>query len=71
MSVLAWAEDRAASMTLWDIGLLKVYSAAFGMIVGAYAAPFVLRNAWVFIALVVVLGGRGAYRWLFARPRPQ
>ena len=66
MSVVAWAEDRARAMTLWDIGLLKVYSAIFGMIVGAYFAPFVLRNVWIFVAFVAVLGARGAYRWFSA-----
>jgi hypothetical protein len=66
MSVTTWAEDRARAMTLWDIGFLKVYSAIFGMIIGAYLAPFVLRNIWVFLTLVIVLGARGAYRWFSA-----
>jgi len=66
LSVMTWAEDRARAMTLWDIGFLKVYSMIFGMIIGAYLAPFVVRNVWVFVALVVLLGGRGAYRWFAA-----
>jgi len=66
MSVMAWAETRAQAMTLWDIGFLKIYSGVFGMIIGAYFAPFVLRNVWAFVAIVLVLGGRGAYRWFAA-----
>jgi len=66
MSVMAWAERRARAMTLWDIGLLKINAAIFGMIVGAYLASFVLRNVWIFVAIVVVLGMRSAYRWFSA-----
>jgi hypothetical protein len=68
MSIMSWAQDRSDAMTLWDIGLLKVYSALFGILVGAYFAPFVQENVWWLVAVIVVLGGRGAYRWFTAEP---
>jgi len=34
MDVIGWAQDRSKAMTLWDIGLLKVYSALFGVLAG-------------------------------------
>ena len=36
MSVMTWARDRSEAMTLWDVGLLKVYSALFGILVGSF-----------------------------------
>lgn len=66
MSVITWAESRAKAMTIWDIGLLKIYSMVFGMIVGAYFAPFVTQKVWWFVAFVLLLGGRGGYRWFTA-----
>ncbi len=66
MSVFTWAEGRANAMTIWDIGLLKIYVMLFGMIVGAYFAPFVTQNVWWFVAAVLLLGARGGYRWLTA-----
>ena len=66
MDVIGWAQARSKAMTLWDIGFLKIYSALFGILVGAYFAPFVLRNVWWFFVPLVILGGRGAYRWFTA-----
>ncbi len=66
MSVLAWAEDRSEGMTLWDIGVLKLSAMTFGIVVGAYIAPFVTRNVWWFVGVLVVLGGRSVYRWFTA-----
>ena len=68
MSIIDWAHDRSEHATLWDIGVLKVSAMVLGMIVGAYAAPFVTRNIWWFIAALVVLGARGSYRWFAAKP---
>jgi hypothetical protein len=68
MSLFGWAEERSSAMTLWDIGFLKVYSGLFGMVVGAYLGPFVLRNVWWFLVPLLVLGSRGAYRWFTAEP---
>ena len=68
MGVIAWADDRSKSMTLWDVGVLKVSAMIFGVVVGAYFAPFVTRNVWWFVVLLVVLGGRSGYRWFAADP---
>jgi putative Mn2+ efflux pump MntP len=70
MGIMSWAHDRADAMSLWDIGLLKVYCTAFGMIVGAYFAPFVLENAAWFIGVLVVAGIRVTYRWFVAERAP-
>ncbi len=69
MSVLTWAEERSNAMTLWDVGALKVSSMLFGVLVGAYLAPFVMRNVTWLLVLLVVLGGRSGYRWLTAPAR--
>jgi hypothetical protein len=53
-------------MTLWDIGVLKVSAALFGIVVGAYFAPCVQRNVSRFVVPLVVLGGRSGYRWFAA-----
>jgi hypothetical protein len=66
MDAIGWAQDRSKAMTLWDIGVLKVYSALFGILAGAYFAPFVIRNVWWFLVPLVVLGARGGYRWFTA-----
>jgi uncharacterized membrane protein YfcA len=67
MGVIAWAEDRSKGLTLWDVGVLKASAMIFGIVVGAYFAPFVTRNVWWFVGLLVVLGGRSAYRWFTAQ----
>lgn len=54
-------------MTIWDVGFLKLTSLTFGLILGAYLAPFVTQNVWFFVAGVLILGGRSGYRWLTAR----
>jgi hypothetical protein len=66
MSVLSWAEERSSGLSLWDVGFLKVSSMLFGMVVGAYLASFVLSNVWWFLIPMLVLGGRGGYRWITA-----
>lgn len=67
MDVIEWTQARSEAMTLWDIGVLKIYSVLFGILVGAYSAPFVMRNVWWFLVPLVVLGGRGGYRWFTAK----
>ncbi len=67
MRLIDWAQDRSESMTLGDIGVLKVTATLFGILVGAYLASFVTRNVWWFVAVLVVLGSRSGYRW-FAAP---
>jgi len=70
MSLYAWAEARARATTVWDLGLLKVYCVLFGMVVGAYVAPFVLRNVGWFVGGIVALGVWFGYRWI-ATPMPR
>lgn len=54
-------------MTVWDVGILKIYCVLFGMIVGAYIPTLVTRNVWWLAAAVLILGGRSGYRWLTAK----
>ena len=69
MRIIQWAERRTNALNLWDIGVLKIYCALFGMIVGAYLSSFVKQNVWWFVAVVLVLGGSLGYRWFTAEPR--
>lgn len=68
MGVFQWAEDRAKRMTIWDIGVLKVYCVLFGMILGAYLSTFVRQQVPWFVAAVLVLGGGVGYRWFTSKP---
>ena len=68
MRIMEWAQDRSESMTLWDVGVLKMSAMLLGVIVGAYLAPFVTGNVWWFVVPMVVLGARGGYRWFTAQP---
>jgi putative Mn2+ efflux pump MntP len=69
MKVIRWAERRTKALTIWDVGVLKIYCVLFGMIVGAYLSSFVRQEVWWFVAAVLVLGGGLGYRWLTAEPR--
>ena len=68
MGVFRWAERKTKGLTLWDIGVLKVYCVLFGVIVGAYLSAFVREQVLWFIAAVLVLGVGLGYRWLTAKP---
>jgi len=68
MGVFQWAERKTKGMTIWDIGVLKVYCVLFGVIVGAYLSAFVREQVLWFIAAVLVLGGGFGYRWFTAKP---
>lgn len=68
MNAIQWADSRSRALTIWDTGVLKVYCAMFGAVVGAYASSFVQRNVAWFIAGVLLLGGYYGYRWLTVRP---
>ena len=68
MGVFQWAERKAKGLTIWDIGVLKVYCVLFGVIVGAYLSAFVRQQVLWFIAAVLVLGGGFSYRWFTAKP---
>ena len=69
MRIIQWAERRTNALTIWDIGVLKIYCALFGMIVGAYLSSFVKQNVWWFVVVVLVLGGGVGYRSFTAEPR--
>ena len=69
MGVIQWAEERAKSLNLWDIGALKIYCVLFGMIVGAYVSSFVRDHVWWFGGAVLILGGYLGIRWFTARNR--
>ena len=69
MGVIQWAEERAKSLNLWDIGVLKIYCVLFGMIVGAYVSSFVRDHVWWFGGAVLILGGYLGIKWFTARNR--
>ena len=48
MGIIEWAERRTSAMTVWDVGVLKVYCVLFGVIVGAYIPMFVREHLWWF-----------------------
>lgn len=59
MSLFTWAEEKFKNFTFWDIGVFKLALIAFGMILGAYFAMFVMEYMlyfWiVFIAAYIYL----------------
>lgn len=69
MGVIEWAERRTSAMTIWDVGVLKVYCVLFGVIVGAFIPTFVKEYLWWFVLSVVILGLGVGYRWFTAKPR--
>ena len=68
MGVFQWAERKTSAMTIWDIGVLKVYCVLFGVIVGAYLSLFVREHVLWFVAAVLILGGGVGYRWFTGEP---
>ena len=69
MKVVRWAEERTRALNMWDIGVLKIYCALFGVIIGAYFADVVKANVGPFVIVVFVLWGVLAFRWFTATPR--
>jgi putative Mn2+ efflux pump MntP len=69
MKLLRWAERRTKALTVWDIGVLKIYCVLFGMIAGAYLTSFVRQEVWWFVGAVLLLGGGLGYRWFTAELR--
>jgi hypothetical protein len=69
MGIIGWAEKRTQALNMWDIGVLKIYCALFGVIIGAHMAEFVQANVGIFVLAVFVLWGGLAFRWLTAKPR--
>ena len=66
MGLIQWAEERSRAMSVWDIGVLKIYCVLFGMIVGAYVSTFVTDHVWWFVVAVLLLGMGLGYRWFTA-----
>jgi len=69
MGLIRWAEERTRTMSIWDIGVLKICCVLFGMIVGAYVSTFVKGHVWWFVGVVLVLGVGLGYKWLTGEPR--
>ena len=68
MSVMQWADSRTRAMTAWDLGILKLYTTTFGIIVGALIPSLVQQYMPWFVIAVLMLGGFSAYRWFTAEP---
>ena len=69
MGLIRWAEERTRTMSIWDIGVLKICCVLFGMIVGAYVSTFVKGHVWWFVGVVLVLGISLGYKWFTGEPR--
>ncbi len=69
MGILQWAEKKTKGLTIWDIGILKVYCVLAGVIVGAYLSSFVKEHVLWFAVTVVLLGSVVGTRWFTDDPR--
>jgi hypothetical protein len=68
MGLIRWAEQKTRALNIWDIGVLKIYCALFGMIVGAYTATFVREYIAWFVLAVIGFGVALGFRWLTVKP---
>lgn len=68
MSMISWAEQQTKALSIWDIGVLKIYCVLFGMIVGAYLSSFVQHHVWWFVGGVILFGFGVGYRWFTVKP---
>lgn len=66
VNVFQWAEKKTNALTIWDIGVMKIYCVLFGVIVGAYTSHFVREHVGWFVAAVLILGLGLGYRWFSA-----
>ena len=64
MGIVQWAKERTKNLSMWDISLLKLYCAIFGIVVGAYISDFVKQYVYIFIIAFVLLGIGLAYKFL-------
>ena len=64
MGFISWMEKKTKNLDVIDIGLTKWGSIFFGALVGAYFADTVLKYWLVFLALVIILAIRPAYKTL-------
>ncbi len=62
-------EKKTKGLTIWDIGILKVYCVLAGVIVGAYLSSFVKEHVLWFAVTVVLLGTVVGTRWFTDDPR--
>ena len=62
MGFLDWAQKKTNNLDVMDIGLTKWSSIFFGALIGAYFADTVLKYWIVFLALVIILAIRPAYK---------
>ena len=67
MNVLEWANRRTRALTIWDIGVLKVYCVLFGVMVGAFFPTLVREHLWWFLVPTLVLGSGAGVRWFTAK----
>ena len=42
MGLIGWAEEKIKVLSIWDIGVVKLYAMLFGAIGGAYFSEFVI-----------------------------
>ena len=56
MGIIEWSNQRIKALNVWDIGILKVYCALFGLVIGAYISDFVKQHVWFFVALIILFG---------------
>ncbi len=64
MGFTSWIEKKTKNLDVIDIGLVKWGSIFFGVLIGAYFADVVLKYWIVFLALVIALSIRPAYKAL-------
>ena len=69
MGILQWAKEKTDALTMWDIGVVKIYCVLFGVIVGAFIPVFVREHLWWFVCSVLVLGLGLGVRWFTVEPR--
>ena len=52
---------------VWDLGVVKLCVLSYGMVLGAYLAPWVKSHLWFFAVLFVVTCVRASYfHWFTA-----
>ncbi len=62
MNIFAWADKKIKTYGIWDIAVLKIYCAAFGIIIGAYFPAFVKQYLVVFIGIILITGTKLIYK---------
>ena len=52
---MKWAEGKVKKLTVFDFGIVKLYCALIGIVIGAYIANFVKAAVWYFLAIIVLM----------------